>query len=239
MGFFSKISSWLGAKPSDQAPEAEAQAVQESTEATPERPSEGPAAPPDSSTIETVAPHLVSQDWEKDLTLALRQAEPKLSVWLGIILQDVRIAGPDLWQRLHFLFLCLEAPKTEADDFIAQFEKWLASMGYQEVEEFRSELQYRLALALDLEDEEDERCDSHRFHVCDTPVDERRDALFYLLHDGRFLFMSRERFVVEEQRREDRRYRKRHRHRRDERHEIRRAESDKEPAFYSRQEENG
>ena len=29
--------------------------------------------------------------------------------------------------------------------------------GYQEVEEFRSELQYRLALALDLEDEEDER----------------------------------------------------------------------------------
>ena len=157
MGFFSKISSWLGAKPSEQAPETEVQAVQEPAEATPGSLAEGPAASTDSSTAQTVAPHLVSQDWQKDLTLALRQAEPKLSVWLGIVLQDVKAAGPELWQRLHFLFLCLEAPKAEADDFIPRFEKWLANMGYQEVEEFRSELQYRLALALDLEDEEDER----------------------------------------------------------------------------------
>jgi len=104
-----------------------------------------------------LAPNLVTEDWQKDLTLSLRQAEPKLSVWLGIILQGVAVAGPDLWQRLRFLFTSLEAPAAEADDFIARFQKWLGNMGYEEVEEFRSELQYRLALALELEDEEDER----------------------------------------------------------------------------------
>lgn len=65
--------------------------------------------------------------------------------------------GPLLWERLRFLFTCLEAPAAEAERFVADFEKWLTGMGYQEVEEFRSELQFRLALALELEDEEDER----------------------------------------------------------------------------------
>ena len=39
----------------------------------------------------------------------------------------------------------------------ARFRAWLGQMGYRKVAEFKSELQYRLALALDLEDEEDER----------------------------------------------------------------------------------
>lgn len=95
--------------------------------------------------------------WRDDLILALREAEPRLSVWLSILLRDVDKAGPELWERLRFLFSCLEAPTDEAEAFVTRFGKWLADMEYVEVEEFRSELQYRLALALDLEDEEDER----------------------------------------------------------------------------------
>ncbi|MFP5259821.1 MAG: signal recognition particle-docking protein FtsY [Acidobacteriota bacterium] len=95
--------------------------------------------------------------WRDALILSLRQAEPKLSVWLDILLADVDVAGPVLWERLTFLFESLEAPAGEADAFVAKFADWVALMEYDEVELFRSELQYRLALALDLEDEEDER----------------------------------------------------------------------------------
>ncbi|WP_029458577.1 signal recognition particle-docking protein FtsY [Solidesulfovibrio alcoholivorans] len=95
--------------------------------------------------------------WRNALILELRQAEPRLSAWLDILLADVTVAGPDLWDRLRFLFTSLEAPAGEADAFVAKFADWIAVMEYDEVELFRSELQYRLALALDLEDEEDER----------------------------------------------------------------------------------
>ena len=95
--------------------------------------------------------------WRNALILSLRQAEPKLSVWLEILLADVETAGPVLWERLAFLFESLEAPAGEADAFVAKFADWVKLMEYDEVELFRSELQYRLALALDLEDEEDER----------------------------------------------------------------------------------
>ncbi|WP_415716455.1 signal recognition particle-docking protein FtsY [Maridesulfovibrio sp.] len=95
--------------------------------------------------------------WQIDLTKSLQQAEPRLSVWLGLILVGIEEAGDDLWDRLSFLLEALEAPKNEAEDFIARFKEWLEEMDYEYVEEFRSELQYRLALALELEDEEDER----------------------------------------------------------------------------------
>ena len=95
--------------------------------------------------------------WQIDLTKSLQQADPRLSVWLGLILEDIEAAGDDLWARLSFLLEALEAPKNEAEDFISRFKDWLEDMDYEYVEEFRSELQYRLALALELEDEEDER----------------------------------------------------------------------------------
>ncbi|MEA4854842.1 signal recognition particle-docking protein FtsY [Solidesulfovibrio sp.] len=95
--------------------------------------------------------------WRNALILELRQAEPRLSAWLDILLTGVETAGPDLWERLRFLFAGLEAPAAEADAFVSKFADWVAVMEYDEVELFRSELQYRLALALDLEDEEDER----------------------------------------------------------------------------------
>lgn len=94
---------------------------------------------------------------EHDLTLQLRAAEPRLSVWLSIVLTGVTKADDLLWQRIRFLLHALEAPKAEADSFVTDFQAWLTRMEYLHVEEFRSELQYRLALALDLEDEEDER----------------------------------------------------------------------------------
>ncbi len=94
---------------------------------------------------------------DQALTLRLREAEPRLSVWLGIVLEGVDETGDFLWQRLSFLLGALEAPPHEAQAFVEDFRDWTQRMDYRQVDEFRSELQYRLALALDLEDEEDER----------------------------------------------------------------------------------
>ena len=94
---------------------------------------------------------------EAAMTLRLRDAEPRLSVWLGIVLEGVTEADELLWSRLRFLLRSLDAPATEADAFIDDFRGWLERMEYRWLDEFRSELQYRLALALELEDEEDER----------------------------------------------------------------------------------
>ncbi len=132
MGFFSSFKKLWGGEEQGQAADAATQAAA------------------------TAAPASTG-DWRQDLTLALRRAEPRLSIWLGLILEGVPQAGPLLWERLGFLFDALEAPAAEKDAFIKSFASWLESMGYSAVEEFRSELQYRLALALDLEDEEDER----------------------------------------------------------------------------------
>lgn len=96
-------------------------------------------------------------DADAALILRLREAEPRLSAWLGIVLDGVDTAGDELWRRLALLLRALETPDAEAQTFVTEFQGWLARMEYRHVEEFRSELQYRLALALDLEDEEDER----------------------------------------------------------------------------------
>jgi len=134
------------------APQPVAQPVAQPAAPTP--PIARPAARPQAA----AAPGQDDQAaWRNALILSLRQAEPKLSVWLEILLADVETAGPVLWERLNFLFESLEAPAGEADAFVAKFADWVKLMEYDEVELFRSELQYRLALALDLEDEEDER----------------------------------------------------------------------------------
>ncbi len=96
-------------------------------------------------------------DWQQPLSLALREAQPRLSVWLALVLDGVSVSGPLFRDRLGFLFDALDVPAREKEAFIASFSSWLDDMGYVHVEEFRSELQYRLALSLDLEDEEDEK----------------------------------------------------------------------------------
>lgn len=106
------------------------------------------------SSADSKEPDLLS---EEKMTLRLRQAEPKLSAWLAIVLDGVEEADDLLWKRLSFLLRALETPEKESQAFIADFQTWLARMDYRWLEDFRSELQYRLALALDMEDEEDER----------------------------------------------------------------------------------
>ena len=103
-----------------------------------------------------VAPSPASAE-EEELTVRLRACEPRLSVWLDTVLDGVTEAGPLLEKRIRFLLSSLEAPAAEIDSFVSGFSGWLERMEYRNLDEFRSELQYRLALALDLEDEEDER----------------------------------------------------------------------------------
>ena len=139
------------------APAPEAQPVAAVAEPVAPAPKPQPVAAPEPAPAAPAAAAAEEAPWRNALVLALRQAEPKLSVWLDVLLADVDVAGPVLWERLRFLFESLEAPSAEADAFVAKFADWVAVMEYDEVELFRSELQYRLALALDLEDEEDER----------------------------------------------------------------------------------
>ncbi len=130
--------------PSDAAaPETSSAAVQKAEPVPSAVPSASPAA-----------------TWSDRLLLTLREAEPRLSVWLSLVLEDLgpdARTGEELWERIRFLLNALGAPKDEADAFVSDFAAWTERMEYEEVADFRSELQYRLALALDLEDEEDER----------------------------------------------------------------------------------
>ncbi len=174
MGFFSKIKKFWdvdqrldqavkefeaerGAAEEAVAPEAKT--LQAPTPQAPTPPPTAPVAPTPAGPAAPPAPRPApaGEAWQNDLLLSLRKAEPRLSVWLNIVLAGVDKAGPALWERLLFLFKALEAPEDEARDFVERFRKWLDDMEYERVPEFRSELQYRLALALDLEDEEDER----------------------------------------------------------------------------------
>lgn len=97
------------------------------------------------------------EPWQQNLLQALEGAEPRLSAWMTHLLAGVEKRGEPLWDRLRFLFARLEVPAAEGEDFIRRFDAWLRDMEYDHVDEFRSELQYRMALALELEDEEDER----------------------------------------------------------------------------------
>ena len=115
---------------------------------------DSPVPTPAQQLVITVADSVA---WRNDLTLKLRESDARLSVWLGIVLEGVTKADDLFLQRLHFLLAALECPTAEADEFVRSFVDWLTRMEYSHLEEFRSELQYRLALALDLEDEEDER----------------------------------------------------------------------------------
>jgi fused signal recognition particle receptor len=148
MGFFTKIKKFWGESPAEAYKKATPAPGEEAVPETPATPAPEPSPEPGKAEFET---------WQRELLLALRGAEPRLSEWLNHVLHGVDSAGPELWKRLEFFLNALEVPADEARDFIERFRKWLEAMEYERVEEFRSELQYRLALALDLEDEEDER----------------------------------------------------------------------------------
>lgn len=131
MGFFSAVKKFFG------------------------RGGEEPRSEPHSGTEASEAAIAAADDGE--LLVKLRASEPRLSVWLSIILEDVPETNALFWHRIEFLLRSLEAPEPEITAFIEDFRGWLNRMGYVRVDDFSSELQYRLAVALDLEDEEDER----------------------------------------------------------------------------------
>lgn len=162
-------------QPEKQGPEGEigaeslAGAMSDETSATQARDEAAPDAGPEQQNV-NVAETAPKQDEadsvpaaasagpeEHELVLRLRTAEPRLSQWLDIILEGQEQADERFWQRLKFLLRSLEAPEPEIEAFATDFANWLDRMEYHYIDEFRSELQYRLALALDLEDEEDER----------------------------------------------------------------------------------
>ncbi len=94
---------------------------------------------------------------DDEFILALRQCEQKLSAWLPIILKDIETKGELLNNRISFLLKSLNIPQDEIQAFLDDFNQWLDRMKYKFIDEFKSELQYRLSLALELEDEEDEK----------------------------------------------------------------------------------
>ena len=170
MGFFSSIRKIFGGDSSPkQTADAESRVEQTPDTAAAQPPSPSPAAgpvspmpasatmPAPSGPAEQQAPAPSLTPEQTAMTLALRQAEPRLSAWLAVVLDGVTKAGDLLWERVGFLLASLEAPPEEIDALVKKFRLWLEDMEYERLEDFRSELQYRLALALDLEDEEDER----------------------------------------------------------------------------------
>jgi fused signal recognition particle receptor len=177
MAFFSKLKKlWKGEDEATPVVEPEVQVDLEAEAEPVAPPAVEPApeaAPPE--TGRTEAATAVPEEWQAELSKDLSKAEPSLSIWLMHLLRGVDQAGPMLWDRLRFLFSQLEAPEAEAEEFIATFQSWLEDMEYVRVEEFRSELQYRLALALDLEDEEDER--SRLFLKLSTGLAKTREQL--------------------------------------------------------------
>lgn len=153
MGFFSKIKKiWKKSTPEPEQKDTQAESKTESKQKFALEQTEK------TDGTQVLEPTIEDKEnWQKDLILSLQSVEPRLSIWLDHILQGVEYADKELWARLRFLFNCLETFEDEAEDFIHRFKNWLEEMDYEHVSEFRSELQYRLALALDLEDEEDER----------------------------------------------------------------------------------
>ncbi|MCA1987277.1 MAG: signal recognition particle-docking protein FtsY [Desulfovibrio sp.] len=193
MAFFSKIKRlWSKEQPAEAVPAdvipADVVSADVVSADAPEAVGAAPAPEPGSQPLHAVedtfefssdTPEVKAQPeqpaWQAALALALRQAEPRLSVWLSLILEGHEKASPELWDRLAFLFQALEAPEAEARAFIASFTKWLDDMEYVRVKDFRSELQYRLALALELEDEEDER--SRLFIKLSESIQKTREQL--------------------------------------------------------------
>ena len=101
--------------------------------------------------------NILSAEKKQELTLALRAVEPRLSNWLPLVLEGIDKKGDILNAHLLFLLTALEMQKNEQEEFLISFNDWLLDMGYEKMTDFRSELQYRLALALGVEDEEDEQ----------------------------------------------------------------------------------
>ena len=92
-----------------------------------------------------------------EFILELRKADPTPGGWLKTVLEGIDRADLIFWQRLALLLESLNIPAGDSEKFISELKAWLAEMGYAKTEEFASELQYRLAIALGMEDSAEEK----------------------------------------------------------------------------------
>ncbi len=128
------------------------------TEPSPEQNSSQPDLSPPPLTVGIATPEPANDEsWRAELLPLLHAPEPNISAWLEIILRDLSGPGPQLWERLHFLFSALDLPEAKAELFTADLSAWLEKTENVTPEDFRSDLQYRLALALDMEEAPEEK----------------------------------------------------------------------------------
>ena len=162
MGFFSKVKKfWAGGEAESNADTPSAQPIEHNADNTPQTDVPATAKEPSPSQVVASAPDAMSpalsDDWKARLTASLKGSRARISEWLGLLLDGLVIADGALDARLRFLFSTIGAPEVEAERFITEFKTWTGAMNLAKVEELRSELRYRLILALDLEQEEEER----------------------------------------------------------------------------------
>lgn len=168
MGFFSSIKKFFGKTPTPNPSKEEPASI---PDLIPENGSpediphfEAPAELENEFLDDTEGPlneePYFTDSWTQEdqkILAHLRKADSRLSEWLRIVLKGTDQVNDLFWNRINLLLRALETPENEREAFQDDFRKWLERMEYSHVDEFRSELQFRLALALDLEDEEDER----------------------------------------------------------------------------------
>lgn len=170
MGFFSSIKKLWGADATPEAQNTPQETLRERPQSPAQEQAQEPAAPqhdtlpsepappvPSPAATTPAQPSPAASPWREELSASLGSSRPSISEWLGILLGGLEGPGEPLWERLRFLFDKLGAPAAEAETFITEFDAWAKAMNFKGVEDFRSELRYRLILSLDLEQEQEER----------------------------------------------------------------------------------
>ena len=204
MAFFNKLKKMLGGAEeahesplaSEAVPEGVSQDLSEAEEPAPvnaeavnaetARPEEG--APAASETPQASPPAASDTDnaaWQDELLPLLHAPEPDIAAWLDVILRDAPEAGPKLWGRLRFIFSALDAPESKAEAFTTDLEAWLEKNESSFGADFRSDLQYRLALALNMEEAPEER--KRFWHKLFQGLSRTRNSIaggFYELFNG-------------------------------------------------------
>ena len=110
----------------------------------------------ENSDIEVANPKMEVAN-QHEFILKLRAAKPTPGGWLEVVLDGITEVDAELWQRLKLLFVSLNTPAAKAEIFITELGQWLESMNYNLLVDFASELQYRLAITLGMENEAEEK----------------------------------------------------------------------------------
>ena len=95
--------------------------------------------------------------YREEFILKLREVAPTPGNWLKVVLDGCDVVDDTFWKRLRLLFESLQLPNNRGDDFITELQQWIADMQFTKIDEFSSELQYRLALTLGMENDAEEK----------------------------------------------------------------------------------